>query len=71
IPISGCPNMFHDLLVQTEDGFVFTSTRHVKLAKPEPAKIVLRGVEIDITEQQYNDLVARGFFPGYVLAKEK
>jgi len=62
MPVSGSSRMIHDLLVQTEDGFVFTSMRHVKLVKPEAVKLVLCGVEIDITEQQHNDLEARGFF---------
>lgn len=61
--------MFHDLLVQTEDGFVFTSTRHVRLVEPGSVKLVLCGVEIAITEQQYNDLEAREFFSGYYFIK--
>jgi hypothetical protein len=32
IELCGGGVIYNDLLVQTEDGFVFTSTRHVKLA---------------------------------------
>ena len=52
--------MFHDLLVQTEDGFVFTSTRHVRLVPVKPKKyfVCVLGVKIEVTKDQYEDFKA-------------
>lgn len=52
--------MFHDLLVQTKDGFVFTSTRHVKLVPTKPKKyfVCVLGVKVEVTKSQYNAVEA-------------
>lgn len=60
-PIEGMPLanggvMFHDLLVQTEDGFVFTSTRHVRLANPPKYYVCVLGVKVEVTKDQYESV---------------
>lgn len=69
-PIEGMPLakdgvvMFNDLLVQTENSYICTATRHVKLVKPQAYKLIFYdyGVEINVTPEQYEALKGRGFF---------
>ena len=61
--------LYNDLLVQTDGGFIFISSKCVKLAKPKTLTAVIYGVEVNITQSQYNDLLARGFFHNIGLDK--
>lgn len=64
VDIMGNYNVYNDLLIQTSDGFVFTSSKHVGLVPPE-YKVVIYGVEIDITEEQSKELAfVIGDLPG-------
>ena len=57
--------LFNNLLVQTDNGYVCTMTRHVKLV-PQKYKLVLCGVEISITKEQYENLCAAEYFSNCV-----
>lgn len=56
--------LFNDILLKTAYGFIFTSSKFMRMKRPEKYKLVLRGIEIDITEQQHYDLLVRGVFHG-------
>lgn len=64
VPSYVCGKIFNDLLVKTDNGFVFTSSDLVTLVEPEYAAVIY-GVKIDITEEQSKKLaLAIGGLPG-------
>jgi len=56
--LSGSDAIFNNLIIQVKDGFVFTSSRFVKLAGPKKYLVSILGVEIEVTKDQYEAVEA-------------